>query len=228
MSLWRRARKYLDDARSFPGDAAAAYRNEGISGVWEAFARRTVRRVFRMGRLIVYAQPVSGARDVAPPPGVTIAPVSEGDWPALASLVAGRDLARFRALVAAGRQCLVAWRGTKPIGYGWVADSLGPDVTQCGFPLPPDAAYLWDLYVLPAERSNGIGSALASARIQEARRRGFREGWRTIAPTNHASIRTLRRSADEIRVAGELRYVKILARMFVRFTPAPALQKPVA
>jgi GNAT superfamily N-acetyltransferase len=122
----------------------------------------------------------------------------------------------------------VAWRGRQPIGYAWVADEVGPDVTLVPLPLPADAAYLWDLYVIPAERCNGIGSALASARCEIARARGFREGWRTIKRTNHASIRTLARSGPGARVVGELRYIKLTTRIYARFTadPSAALAEP--
>jgi GNAT superfamily N-acetyltransferase len=114
----------------------------------------------------------------------------------------------------------VAWRGSQPIGYGWVAERLGPDVTACRFALPPHAAYLWDLYVIPSERSNGVGSALASARVRTARELGFSEAWRMIAPSNGASLRTLARTGNGNRVIGELRFLKVLSWMRVRFTPA--------
>jgi GNAT superfamily N-acetyltransferase len=130
-----------------------------------------------------------------------------------------RNLKRFRALTAAGRHAVIAWRGSQPIGYGWVAASLGPDVTSCPLELPPSAAYLWDLYVIPAERSNGVGSALASARIQVARECGFREAWRIISPSNSASLRTLAKSGADTRVVGEVRFVKILTRIRAQFTP---------
>lgn len=220
IALGRKLAKYVDDIRSLPGDAVTALRNEGARGLWDVIAPRTVYRLVRTGHLIVYAQPVAEGPDIPPPHGVRIALVTEADWAAMESLVAVRDLPRFRSLVAAGRHCLVAWRGARPIGYAWVAESLGPDVTLCPFPLPPKAAYLWDLYVLPAERGSGVGSALASARIRTARERGFREGWRTIAPSNHASLRTLHKTGGP-RVVGELRFVKLLTRMFVRYTPAP-------
>ena len=138
----------------------------------------------------------------------------------MATMVMQRNLTRFRALIAAGRHAVVAWRGSEPIGYGWVATSVGPDVTSCPLELPPDAAYLWDLYVIPAERSNGVGSALASARIKVARECGFREGWRIISPDNAASLRTLPKSGAPTRIVGELRFIKILSRVHARFTPA--------
>ena len=212
--------KYVEDCRTFPGDAALAYRHHGWRGVWDALAPRTVERIFRAGRMLIFAQSLDTSPEVAPPPGVRIAPLSEADWPALSSLVTQRDLARFRALAVAGRHGLIAWRGPQPIGYGWVAERIGPDVTACAFALPAHAAYLWDLYVIPGERSNGIGSALASARIRTARELGFSEGWRMIEPSNRASLRTLAKTGNGTRVVGELRFVKFLSRVHVRFRAA--------
>ena len=224
-----RLAKYARDWQTFPGDAALAYRRGGLRDVWDAFARRTLHRLVRMGRLVVYAQPLDRAPHIPPPAGVTISPLDESGCDALVSLIPQRELERFRALVSAGRHCLVAWRDGQPIGYGWVAEAVGPDVTLVPLPLPPDAAYLWDLYVVPAERSNGVGSALASARCQVARGLGFREGWRTITRTNHASIKTLLRSGPGARVVGEMRYIKLVTRIYTRFIPLPsaALVEPV-
>jgi GNAT superfamily N-acetyltransferase len=224
MSLQGRVQKYVHDWKTFPADAALAYRREGLRGLWDTVAPRSVYRVVRSGRMIVFSQPLDELPDVALPSGVTIAPLGEGDWPALASLVPQRELDRFRLLVSGGRICLVAWRGSRPIGYAWVAQSIDADVTLCHFPLPAHAAYLWDLYVEPAERCNGIGSALASARLRTAREQGFREGWRMIAPSNRASLRTLEKSGRGTRVVGELHFLKILTRMYIRligWNPAP-------
>jgi ribosomal protein S18 acetylase RimI-like enzyme len=216
MSLPSRLQKYLHDWRTFPGDAALAYRNNGVGGLWDAVAARSVHRVVRTGRMIVFAQPLEGVAELPLPSGITIGPLTEGDWLALESLVTAREMDRFRTLVARGRICLVAWRGSHPIGYAWVAETIGPDVTLCQFPLPSHAAYLWDLYVLPTERCNGIGSALATARLRAARERGYREGWRMIAPSNQASLRTLEKSGKGTRVVGRLWFCKILTRMYIR------------
>lgn len=220
MSIRQRSAKYVQDFRTFPGDLMLAYRRDGWRGIWGTLAARTVYRVLRTGHVVIFAQSLDGSPDLPPPSGVRIAPLSESDWPAMSALVTQRDLARFRTLLAAGRHGVVAWRGAQPIGYGWVAGKVGPDVTACPLSLPSHAAYLWDLYVLPGERSNGVGSALARARVATARKYGFREGWRMIAPSNAASLRTLAKSARDTRVVGELRFIKILARVYSRFTPA--------
>jgi len=221
-SLSEKLSKYIEDCRSFPADAALACRVSGIRGIWDALAPRTIDRLVGRGRVVIFAQSLESAPEVVTPDGVLIRPIEEADWPALSALLMRPHLIRFRARLAAGRHGLVAWRGRKPIGYGWVAESMGPDVSACPLELPPYAAYLWDLYVIPEERRNGIGSALASARILKARELGYREGWRMISPSNTPSLRTLARTASGTRVVGELRYIKLLTRMHARFTPADA------
>ena len=226
MSPRRRLAKYARDWRTFPHDAVVAYRRGGFREVWDTLASRSLHRLVRVGRLIVFAHPLDRAPEIQLPEGVTISRVNLAGCDALDTLVAQRELDRFRGLVAAGRHCLVAWRGIRPIGYAWVAERMGSDVTAVPLQLPPDAAYLWDLYVVPAERSNGIGSALATARCQVARAGGFREGWRMIEPSNHASVRTLERSGPGARVVGEIRFIKLMTRMYVRFTPSTIPAEP--
>jgi GNAT superfamily N-acetyltransferase len=217
--LGDRFRKYWDDWRSFPADAALGFRKEGWYGVWLAFAPRSVYRVIRFGRLVVFAQPVDQPEQPLPS-GVTIQALELRDLPALRSLMGERELKRVRLLLDAGHAGLIAWREGSPIGYAWVAAYLGPEVTACRFPLPSYAAYLWDLYVIPSERCTGVGTALAAARLRTARDWGFREGWRAIAPDNVASLATLRKSGgSRTRLVGEVRYLKVLSRLRSRFVP---------
>jgi GNAT superfamily N-acetyltransferase len=213
--------KYVADLVTLPGDAALAYRHEGLRGIWEAIAPRTIHRIVRSSRLTVFAQPLDAIPQVRPPAGVTIERLRPDQIPSLDSIAGERDRERFRRLLRIGCIGLVAWRGDRPVGYGWVATEMRPEVSQCPMALPPDAAYLWDLYVIPAERRTGVGSALASERLRTARALGYAEGWRTIAPDNVASLTTLRRSGAVTRVVGELRYLKIGTRLFTRFTPCP-------
>ncbi len=211
--------KYVEDCRTFPADAVLAYRLHGIPGLWDTFAQRTLYRIVAGGHMVIFAQDLN-APGVPAPPGVVIRPVTNEDWTPFSSIVSQRDLRRFQRMAAAGHHCLGAWRGAEPIGYGWVAQRLDPDVTVCPLELPAHAAYLWDLYVIPRERSNGVGSALASARMQLARECGFSEGWRMIAPSNAPSLRTLAKTGIRTRRVGDLRFLKIFARMHSRMTPA--------
>lgn len=220
MSRWS---EYLHDLRTLPADATLAYRIDGARGVWKAVAARSLHRVVRTGRLIVFAQTLGEGRPPTLPSGVRITKLKAEDCDALAMLVGRKEIERFRHLLINGRHCVVAWRDRRPVGYAWVAEQIGPDVTLWPVPFhfPGDAAYLWNLYVLPSERSNGIGSALAKARLQVARERGFREGWRMVAPSNGASLRTVQKSNEATRVVGELRFVELFSRSYARFTPYP-------
>jgi GNAT superfamily N-acetyltransferase len=216
-----RLAKYARDLETLPGDIRLLYRRGGWREVREAVADRTFHRLYRAGRLLVIAQDLDRIREVPPPAGVLIRRLDDGDWPGLATLVPARDLDRFRRIVAGGHTCLLAWRGREPVGYTWLARRLAPEVTMFPLPLPPTAAYLWDVYVPPAERSTGIGSALVAARLRRARDAGFREGWRIIAPSNRPSLRTVDKTAGNGRVVGEIRFVKVLSRLFAHYEPTP-------
>jgi GNAT superfamily N-acetyltransferase len=211
--------KYVADLVTFPGDAALAYQNEGLRGVWGAIAPRTIHRVVRASRLTVFAQPLHQIPNVEPPAGVSIAPLRLEQIPLLSRIAGELDRERFRRLLEIGCVGLVAWRGGRPVGYAWVATEMRPEVSQCPLDLPANAAYLWDLYVVPAERGSGVGSALASERLRAARGLGRTEGWRMITPGNTASLGTLRRSSAFTRVVGRMRYFKLGNRLFAQFTP---------
>jgi GNAT superfamily N-acetyltransferase len=218
----RRLEALLQDFLTLPGDAQLAYTQQGARGVWKAVAARTLHRVFRIGRLTVFAQLLQPELEASLPAGITIRSATSEDWASLRALVGQRELSGFRDLLARGRHCLIAWRGRQPVGYAWVADRPGPDVTiwPLPFEFPKNAAYLCKLYVAPAERRSGVGSALAQARIRVARERGFQEGWRMVAPGNRGSLRTLAKGASRARVVGELRFVQLFDRTYADFQPA--------
>jgi GNAT superfamily N-acetyltransferase len=213
--------RYARDIATLPGDAAAGYRNEGIRGVWDALACRTVHRVIRTSRLTVFAQVLDRLPEVVPPAGVTISRLGSDQVEAMAPIAGERDRERFRALLASGCVGLVAWKAERPVGYAWIARGMRPEVSLYPLELPAYAAYLWDLYVVPAERGSGLGSALAAERLRTARELGYAEGWRMVAPDNIASLRTLRRTGLQPRVVGEVRCLKLGPRLFGRFTPCP-------
>jgi GNAT superfamily N-acetyltransferase len=213
--------KYARDIATLPGDAAAGYRNAGMRGVWDAVACRTMHRVIRATRLTVFAQPLDHLPEVAPPAGVTISRLRSDEVEAMAPIAGERDRDRFRGLLGLGCVGLVAWKAGRPVGYAWIARTMRPEVSLYPLELPAHAAYLWDLYVVPAERGSGLGSALAGERLRTARELGFTEGWRMVAPDNIASLRTLRRTGLQPRVVGEVRCLKLGPRQFGRFTPCP-------
>jgi GNAT superfamily N-acetyltransferase len=216
-----RLAKYARDIATLPGDAATGYRNEGVRGAWDAVACRTVHRVIRTSRLMLFAQTLDDLPEVAPPAGVAISPLGSDEVEAMAPIAGERDRERFRGLLAVGCVGLVAWRAGRPVGYAWIASAMRPEVSLYPLELPAHAAYLWDLYVLPAERRGGLGSALAAERLRTVRELGYTEGWRMVAPDNIASLRTLRRTGLRPRVVGEVRCLKLGPRLFGRFRAPP-------
>ena len=93
------------------------------------------------------------------------------------------------------------------------------DIETYPLPLPPDAAYHWDLYVDSAERGSGLGTALAFARLHHTQGMSYRLGWRLIDVDNRASQKTAQKTATaSTRVIGELRYLSIGGRSWSRFT----------
>ena len=230
MSLRTRFSKYARDLATLPNDAALAYRTGGMPEVWQAVADRSIHRLVRWGRLLVIVQRLDEFREVAPPTGITIRMATEADLPALSDVMSRRDIERFPDYMSRGRICFVAWEGDRPVGYGWNADRFSSDMTAtaCPLALPPTASYLWNLYVLPDRRGRGIGAALASARLKHARDRGLQEGWTMIASTNYASLRAIAKTAGpNTRVMGELRYLKLLTRVFGRFRPSDSYLRAI-
>ena len=213
--------RYAADLATLPGDAAVGYRMEGMRGVWDAVACRTVHRVIRASRLTVFAQVLDHLPEVVPPAGVTISRLGSDQVEALAPIAGERERERFRGRLALGCVGLAAWKAGRPLGYAWIAREMRPEVSLYPLQLPRHAAYLFDLYVVPAARCGGLGSALAAARLRTARELGFTEGWRMVAPENVASLRTLRRTGLQPRVVGEVRCLKLGPRLLGRFTPRP-------
>jgi GNAT superfamily N-acetyltransferase len=214
--------QYLLPLSTFPGDAAIGYRHRGIRGVWAAFASRTVFRCFHAGRLVVIAQEIDRPPVLSVPDGIVFEPLTEARCNDLIPLAGRLEVRRFSRWLTLGRHCVVAWRGSVPVGYGWVVPRMGPEdfVWPVPFELPQDAAYLCNLYVLPGERGNGLGSALSRARLRKAWELGYRAGWRMIAVSNAASIRTVHNSSLPARLVGHLRYVKLFGRAYSRFLPS--------
>jgi GNAT superfamily N-acetyltransferase len=216
------AGKYARDVRTFPAAARAAWKREGGRGVWRELRWRTLDRIYERGRLLIVEQDLAAAPDVPIPPEISIELLRTSDLPALAGITSGPTLERLRRAAEGGRVGLLAWREGRPVGWAWISGLAEPDLEIYPLPLPAGTAYLWDLHVVPEERSRGIGSALAAARVRQARERGFRYGWRAIDVGYPASLSTLAKtSGPEVRAVGEIQSVKLLRRVRCRFRPPP-------
>jgi GNAT superfamily N-acetyltransferase len=203
--------KYLRDARTLPSDIRIALRVEGWPGVWTELAERTLRRAYRAGRFVLVEQDAVPADPSALPAGVEVRSLPPADAGTLAGIATERTLSLFRRRFAAGRECIAAYRRQRPIGWGWYSERVDADVEPYGPPLPSGCVYLWDGYVAPSERGQGVGGAVIRARIELARRRGALRTWQLIRPENRASMRALERAGKHpVRVLGELGALRVV------------------
>jgi GNAT superfamily N-acetyltransferase len=212
--------KYVRDVITLPRDARAGWRHRGASGVWRELRVRTLDRISRRGHALLLEHALADVPRLPLPDGIRIAPFEGPDWSLFLELTTAARIARYHKRIARGRECLVAWRGDRPVGFTWISTRMDSDIETYELPLPSDVTYHWDLYVASSERGNGIGTALAFERLHHARGRSFRAAWRLIDIDNLASQRTAQKTAaPSTRVIGELRYMSIFGRSWSRFTP---------
>jgi ribosomal protein S18 acetylase RimI-like enzyme len=183
--------------------------------VWAELRRRTVDQLYERGRYAVLEQDVERLVNPAPPAGVTVR--IGDDLAVLEPLTPRRTQAAF-ARREAGR-FVVAWRGGEALGYEWWSPRLHPELDPFPVPLPPGTVLGHDLYVAPWARGQGIGTALAAARLADVRDHGFRTLRRLVAGDNAASWRTADRSAP-VKVVGEAWFVRTPGRLRTGFDPA--------
>jgi GNAT superfamily N-acetyltransferase len=218
----RRLLSYIHDLATLPADLALAFRVEGWPGVSSEIADRSIKRVYRKKIVfLIIEQDLALIRCARPPAGVELRDLVDGEVALLAPIVSRRKLATYDRRLRAGRFCIAAFRNDQPIGYTWWTEEIDRSIEFYPIHLPADATYGWDLFVVPAERSNGIGSSLVVARLKAARARGFARSWRLTATTNAASLRTQEKtSVGGGRVLGRLEHEKVFRRDLFRFSGA--------
>lgn len=211
--------KYVRDALTFPRDAGRAWKHAGAAGLWREMRLRTFDRLSRRGLALLLEHVVADVPHLPLPDGVRIAPFAGPDWSAFLAITTPKRIARFQRRIERGRECLVAWRGNRPVGFTWISTKMERDIESYPLPLPADATYHWDLYVASEERGTGLGTALAFARLHHAHDKAFRVGWRLIDIDNLASQRTAQKTATRsTRVIGEVRYLSIFGKSWCRFS----------
>lgn len=220
----RTFRKYVNDLKTFPDDAARAWRSDGVAGVWLELRRRTVDRAGGYSSYLVIEADISTVREIPMPDGIEIRPFTGPDWSLLGDLAGYRRTRCFAAAAEAGRVCLVAWRGSTAVGYIWFSDAIEQRHENFELPLPVDATYLSQIQVARSERGRGVGAALASFGLLLEKGQGHRRAWMMIRSDNLAP-QSIIASLAPSRVLGTVSRVKMTSWMRTRFlvltTPQP-------
>lgn len=214
--------KYLRDARTFPRDALRAWRFDGLWGIWAELRLRTTQRVWRRWRAVVLEQEIAGYEVVPPPPGIEVRPCAAENLDALARIANRQMLAYFRRALAQGRTLLVAWRGERPVGYVLYSWTMHEDRNVPALPLPPDAAFIWYVYVVREERRRGVAWALLSAHHPLAVDRGVTRFWTAVQLSNWLPMEWIVRAGAKRRghrVVGRITFRKVLGTVRLRFDP---------
>jgi GNAT superfamily N-acetyltransferase len=216
--------RYAFDMRTLPTDLVTGWRVEGWQGAWHDLRNRSWSRVFRSGHFLALEQEVEGTPVPTMPAGVSIERLGEADLARLAGIVRRRDLAQFALRLEHGRECYVALRNGGAVGYGWISLRLSPKIETYPLPLPGDAAYLWDLFVVKSARAQGIGAALVASRVQALRQRGIGRFWRLLSPRRPAAMATAAKlSCESTRVVGEIVHRKRWGRSSFEYRTAAQL-----
>lgn len=217
-----RLKKYVNDIRTFPGDALRAWRAGGWVAVQEEVRKRTLDRLGGYVRRFVIETDLLHLADVAAPPEVEIRPFTGPDWSLLGDMGRNRLAAQFGEASADGRICLVAWKQRHAVGYAWFSPTIESRHESYDLPLPYGTIYLWQIEVARGERRRGVAAALLSSGLRLCRDQGFHRSWMIIHPSNIASLRTIASVAPS-RLLGTVARVKVLSwmRSWYRALSAP-------
>ncbi|MGZ8391255.1 MAG: GNAT family N-acetyltransferase [Gemmatimonadales bacterium] len=219
----RALQKYVNDMETFPDDAVRAWRSAGAAGVWLELRRRTVDRAGAYSRYMVIEADLSTVRQIEAPVGIEIRPFTGSDWSLLGDLAGSRLTRCFSTAAAAGRVCLVAWRGSTAVGYVWLSPAIEQRYESFALGLPSDAIYVWQIQVSRSARQMGIGAALGSFGLLLAKQQGYRRIWMITHHENLAAQRTIASVAPS-RVLGTLSRIKVTSWMYTRFRLLPSAE----
>lgn len=219
----RSFRKYVTDLKTFPGDAARAWRSAGPAGVWLELRRRSLDRAGGYSRYLVIESDLSATREIPVPDGIEIQPFTGPDWTLLGDMGGDRLAKCFAAAATGGRMCLVAWRGSRAVGYVWLSPAIDQRYENFALPLPPGAIYLWQIQVSRSERRKGVGAALVSFGLRMAKQQGHCRSWMITRSDNQAAQNTIASVAPS-RVLATLSRIKVTSWMHTRFFALPTPQ----
>jgi len=129
------------------------------------------------------------------PPAFSVRRVADADVDALAVCRAMRVVpagaALFRRRLAGGSWCAGLWHGTELIAYAWVHphENVREDRDQYHMPLGADGAYIYDTFIQPAWRGQGLYALLLAALQWAGATAGLTRFFLTVDAANARSLR---------------------------------------
>jgi ribosomal protein S18 acetylase RimI-like enzyme len=201
--------KYLADIVSFSTDARHAWRGDGVPGIWQELAERTVFRIARSAEYDLYERDLATVNRVAPPTGVDIRVLAPEEHSAIGALMTSRRRARLDG-DPARRTMVAALRGHDIVGYSWWSEALDATLDFSPLTLPHDASFHRFVHVDRAERHRGLAAALFSAGERYLFEQGTRVCWFILASGNVAgALAALNRCGSSSRHLARLSYRKL-------------------
>lgn len=187
--------------RRLASDARLA-RQKGALGFLRWLAGRLSEPVFLRRRYRVFEQDLARVTEASPPVGVEIRAFAERDWDALAAATESRALAWLRRWIPTGLRGFVAVREGRLIGQSWYATRPVPQRYLYPQTLPGDTVVVAWVWVAPAERGHGIGSALLRACALHARTAGFGRALYAVTMGHGAAVRERAAGGKTLRLLG--------------------------
>lgn len=214
--------RYYRDLVSFPRDALAAYRREGLIGPWMELRHRTTDRVYQSWyHFVVEGSLEPEIPPIAAPDGIDIRPLADGAWPRVLDMADSRGRQKLQAMRDVGQICLLAWRGDQVVGYIWIAPPGTADNLFPGIQLPDEGVFFHLLYVVRPERGQGIGSSMHRAAGHHAKTLGYRFIWAATQVANRSAINSLTRTKETgaaVKRVGTVRLSLLLGRPSMQLT----------
>ena len=204
-------------------------RRHAIPGDGKAGSMRSTRflrdqfQAYRLWILARQAPPAAAApEEPRLPPGVELRLLdrhARRDW--VCQRGADADWPQYRIALLHDHDLVVANRGRTTLGWAWIGYErvflapLGREIR-----LPAGTGYLYDAYVRPAERGQGIGRALVAARCRHADRSGVLRLLSHVMTRNAPSVRALQ--AHGFQIVGRTLFLRALVLRVWTRGPLPA------
>lgn len=158
---------------------------------------KTIRRVFySRDEFIVLAKALFPADPPPDPlPGLIVRRlITQTEVASLEPLAGATDMVRFQRMFKLGAVVFGAFLEGQVIGWGWLTDKIDPQTNRVQAPLRPGDACLYDLFVAPAFRKQGIAQRLVASRLQFLSAHGYQRSVITCSKDNPAALKVAQRA----------------------------------